>query len=80
MADNTSAIVDEFVERIRAARDVAVITLAIVTTLRNLLNELATWHDVGFLAQDVLAAEKDAHKALELWDQFWSITIPPAGG
>lgn len=76
MADNTSAIVDEFVERIKAAKDVAVMTLAVVTTLQNLLEALAMWHDVDEMAGDVIAAEEEARKALELWDQFWSITIP----
>lgn len=75
MANNISTIVDEFVERIKAASDMAT-DLAIVTILRSLLLELAACHDVEYLAQHVLAAEQNAHKALELWDRFWSITIP----
>lgn len=79
MTNNTSAIVDEFVERIKAARDVAVLTLTVVTALQNLLGALAMWHNTGDLAEDMAEAEELARKALELWDRFWSIEVSPAG-
>ena len=74
MTSDAQEMIDLFLERIEHAHDIATMTAAIVTTLRSLLLELATWHDANALAQDVIAAEDEARKALELWDHFWSIT------
>jgi len=79
MTSDGQEMIDLFLERIGQAHDIATMTAAIVTTLRNLVGELATWHDTRYLAQDVIIAEEEARKALELWDRFWSITAPPAG-
>lgn len=79
MDDAATAMLDLFIERIGQAHDIATMTAAILSTLRNLLGELATWHDTSYLDQDVITAEEEARKALELWDRFWSIEAPPAG-
>jgi len=79
MTSDGQEMIDLFLERIGQAHDIAIMTAAIVTTLRNLLGELAYWHDHGDLAQEVISLEDEARKALELWDRFWSIITPPAG-
>ncbi len=73
MTSDAQEMLDLFLERIGQAHDIATMTAAIVTTLRSLLLELNAWHDVDALAHDVIMAEEEAHKALELWDRFWSI-------
>jgi len=79
MTSDAQEMLDLFLERIGQAHDIAIMTTAIVTTLRSLLLELSTWHDANALAQDVIIAEEEARKALELWDRFWSIEAPPTG-
>jgi len=74
MTSDAQEMLDLFLERIEQAHDIAAMTAAILSTLRNLLSELATWHDASALAEDVIIAEEEARKALELWDRFWSIT------
>ena len=36
----------------------------VAQALRNLLRELATWHDANYLAEAVIIAEEEAHEAL----------------
>ena len=74
MTGDAQEMFDLFVERIKQAHDIAVMIATIVSTQRNLLMELAHWHDANYLAQDVMDAEELARKGLELWDQFWNIS------
>ena len=76
MTSDAQEMLDLFLERIEHVHDIATMTAAIVSTLRNLLSELATWHDANAIAMDVLLAEDEARKAMELWDRFWSIETP----